>query len=209
MEQKDLFTKVYREDIWRIVPGAPKSGPGSSIEFTKNIVRELPVLFRDFNIYTVLDIPCGDFTWFSQVDRSNIDYVGADIVPDIIQDNLRAYPTIPFVEMDLINSMLPAFDLILCRDCLFHFQEKNIFRALKNIKNSGSRYLLTTTHTWRSFPNVVGTDNWTTDNVFFHKLNLMLPPYNLPPPLLVIPEGNNEPNAEDRVLALWECSSLP
>ena len=47
--------------------------------------------------------------------------------------------------MDLINDDLPKVDLIIVRDCLVHFSNKDIFKAIENIKQSKSKYLLVTT----------------------------------------------------------------
>ena len=42
-------------------------------------------------ITSVLDIPCGDFNWMQKVDLSNIEYIGADIVEELIKKNIEIY----------------------------------------------------------------------------------------------------------------------
>lgn len=79
------------------------------------------------------------------VDLSDIKYTGADIVPDLIPLNKEKYPKYDFKVLDLTTDNLPKVDLIFCRDCLFHLSNNLIVEALKNIKKSGSKYLLTTT----------------------------------------------------------------
>ena len=60
------------------------SGSGSNLIQTKTINQELPKIFLEFNIITVLDIPCGDFYWMRVLDLRNIKYLGADIVREIV-----------------------------------------------------------------------------------------------------------------------------
>ena len=106
--------------------------------------------------------------------------------------------------MDLTNTPLPQVDLVLCRDCLFHLSFDMIAAALRNIRNSGSRWLLATTHTWLAMDNVDIVPG------YFRKLNLRLPPFNLPPPLETIVEGNYEREGfeADRAMCLWSCRDL-
>ena len=35
----------------------------------------------------MLDIPCGDFYWMKEVDLKDIEYIGADIVDELIKKN--------------------------------------------------------------------------------------------------------------------------
>uniref|UniRef100_UPI002157A42F class I SAM-dependent methyltransferase n=2 Tax=Pseudomonadota TaxID=1224 RepID=UPI002157A42F len=84
---------------------------------------ELPHLLREFNIRSVLDIPCGDFNWMRHVDLGGVHYIGADIVPELVEHNRRTYrgPRIQFEHLDVIASPLPKVDAVLCRDGLVHF----------------------------------------------------------------------------------------
>ena len=63
------------------------SGPGSDVNQTSLITKELFALFKDLNIRTMLDIPCGDFNWMKDVDLNSIDYTGADIVEELIDED--------------------------------------------------------------------------------------------------------------------------
>lgn len=79
------------------------------------------------------------------------DYTGADIVPDLIERN-RQFETekIRFKQLNLIQGRLPKVDLIFGRDCLVHLSYQDALTALRNICNSGSTYLLTTTSPQRA-----------------------------------------------------------
>jgi hypothetical protein len=84
--------------------------------------------------------------------KLNLDqYIGADIVFDLIAKcaaRLAAdvETTREFLRLDILVDPLPAADLIFCRDCLVHFSFADIRRALGNIEQSGSTYLMTTTY---------------------------------------------------------------
>src|SRR3954471_18881233 len=82
---EEIFTTYYRENVW--INDESVSGDGSTLEYTKNLRQELPLLFETLQINSILDAPCGDFNWFREVSRGPISYVGGDIVPDLIQRN--------------------------------------------------------------------------------------------------------------------------
>ena len=200
---EEVFTEIYRRNSWG---GAVSvSGPGSDPEQTRTLVSELPSLFSAYNITSITDIPCGDFSWMALVDRDGIRYTGADIVPELIRKNEDLYgsETVAFRTMNIISGPLPRTDLILCRDCLVHFSFDNIFASLETIRRSGSEYLLTTTFTDRPSNQDIVTGQW-------RPLNLQKPPFLLPPPLTLINENCTEGNGafRDKSMALWKISDL-
>jgi len=196
MNEKEIFTDIYNNNYW----GSEESisGPGSTLDATKYIRDELLTLFKKYEIKSVLDIPCGDFNWMKFVDFSGINYVGADIVKELVEKNLKENPETKFVEMNLLEDNIPKFDLIFCRDCLFHFSFDDIKKALCNIKKSGSKYILTTSFNWKSIENIdIKMGEW-------RRLNLQLEPLNLPSPLDFIVEGSYL----DKCLLLYKCDDL-
>src|SRR5262249_32666360 len=65
---EDRFAVLYKTCYW----GGDKqnesfSGPGSTLEYTQVLRRELPKLFEQFAIRSVFDAPCGDFKWMKHV----------------------------------------------------------------------------------------------------------------------------------------------
>jgi len=200
---EDIFTDIY---VGNKFGGKDSvSGPGSDLHQTRIIIDELPAIFVDFNIHTILDIPCGDFHWMSHVSLKNIDYTGADIVMDLVQNNKQKYEkeNIHFVKVNLIKDKLPRVDLIVCRDCLVHFSFKDIFLALHNVSNSGSTYFLTTTFTGRQHTHDIAPGQWRT-------LNLEAAPFMLPPPLITINEECTLDDGafEDKSLGLWRVADI-
>ena len=82
---KKIFTEIYESNSW--TSSESRSGLGSELISTETIRKELPEVFKKFNIKSVLDIPCGDFNWMSNVDLKEVHYIGADIVENMIEDN--------------------------------------------------------------------------------------------------------------------------
>lgn len=201
---EQIFTNIYERNGF----GGKESisGPGSDERQTSVIRYELPKLFKRHEITTMLDIPCGDFYWMKQVDLTGVNYIGADIVEALIKINVERYSkdTLEFKKINLLNDIIPEVDLILCRDCLVHFSNDDILRAIKNIRRSQSKYLLTTTFINRKFNSNITTGRW-------RPLNLEAEPFNLPEPILLINENCTESSGSynDKSLGLWKISSLP
>ena len=124
------------------------SGPGSELENTKNVRKELVKLIDQLKIKKFLDIPCGDFNWMQHIINKDIEYVGGDIVTELIDLNKKKFinSNIKFIELNLIEDKLPQADLMLCRDCLIHLSNNNIKKILNNFINSEIKYLLVTSY---------------------------------------------------------------
>lgn len=199
---KEVFSQIYYENHWR--SDASKSGTGSDDEQTKEVRSILERVFDDYKITSMADIPCGDFNWMEKVKfPANFQYFGFDIVEELIASDTEKYgsPTKTFQWADITTSNLPAVDLIFCRDCLVHLSYDGIGQALKNIKKTGSKYLLTTTFTSHQNRNIV-SGNW-------RPINLMAKPFSFPEPLVVYNELCTENERyTDKSLALWRIDDL-
>lgn len=198
-----IFENFYRLRHW--YDGESKSGPGSNLRQTATIRQTLPAILKELNIKTILDIPCGDFNWMKEVDLTSYQYTGADIVRSIINSHNENYlkEERTFIWADITSSKLPQVDLIFCRDCLVHFSDVDVEKAIINIKQSKSKYLLTT-----SFLNRVNTDIETGG---WRPLNLESHPFSFPTPLQVLKENCTEAKGmySDKSLVLWNIHSLP
>lgn len=200
---EDIFSDIFRTNAWR---GAESiSGTGSDLQQTEVIARELPGLVERFGISTMLDIPCGDFRWMQEVDLGRVDYIGADIVDALVEENqsTHARDNRAFRRLNLIEDQLPRVDLVFCRDCLVHFSCADIRLALQNICKSGATYLLTTTFTARERNGDIATGQW-------HAVNLMVAPFCLPQPLQLIDENCTEGDGScgDKALGLWRVTDI-
>ncbi len=198
-DKEKLFTQYYEKNVWK--NGESKSGEGSTIKYTENIRKELPVLFNEQGITSVLDAPCGDFNWFKLINRGDMQYIGGDIVKSIVANNERIYrdANTSFIHIDITKNELPDVDLWLCRDCLFHFSDEDIFLVLKNFMASNIEFLLTSTH-----PESELNENIPTGS--FRLLNLEKPPFNLGKPILSINDWVD--GYEVRILSLWNRSDI-
>ena len=199
---KQLFTKIYKNNSWGSKES--RSGGGSTLARTAAIRSNLASLFSKWDIKSLLDAPCGDFNWMRAVDLSCLDYyIGLDIVDQIIQENIKKYggPNRRFFTIDIVNHPLPQVDLILCRDCIQHLTDQDVFAMIANFKHSKSRFLLTS-----NYPKT--SENKDIDQIYHTTRityrNLLLPPFQFPEPLFVINEG-----FEEKILALWRIDSLP
>lgn len=152
----------------------------------------------------MLDAPCGDFNWMRHVDLSGVNYVGGDVVAEIISDNTKKYPAHSFTCLDLRCEPIPQVDLIFCRDCFVHLPFKDISLVVQKIKESGSNYLMLTT-----FPET--NKNIDTVEVLWRPLNMQNAPFNFPKPIDLIIENCTENDGQHahKALGLWDISSLP
>ncbi len=203
MSPAEVFDDIYRTNRWNDPDS--RSGGGSNLQQTEAVREALPGLFRRYGIRSFLDIPCGDFHWMSHVDLSAVNYLGGDIVPDLIAGNTGKHGSdrIHFAVMNLMSDPLPPADLLLVRDCLVHLSFADIASALANIKRSSVRYLLTTTFVDVAENQDIVTGQW-------RMLNFKKAPFHFPEPLELIDEKCTESReSRGKHLGLWEVSSLP
>lgn len=199
----DTFQHIYQTNHW----GGQKSvsGDGADLDQIAGIKEQLPALFRKLRIARLLDLPCGDFHWMQTLDL-DVDYIGGDIIPELISAHQANFGNDRrnFRLLDLTKDDLPSADLILCRDCLVHLSFEDIFRAIRNLSRNPVTYLLTTTFSECEQNKDIVTGDW-------RILNLEKPPFNFPPPLLLMNEGCTEGRGTyaDKCLGLWKISDLP
>jgi hypothetical protein len=195
--RRSVFAKAYFGNLW----GNPesRSGSGSSIDSTDRIRRHLPGIFAQYGTRFLLDAPCGDFHWIGEVTGHLDRYLGVDIVPDLIEQNIRLYETstVGFLQGDITVDPLPRADMILCRDCLIHLPTRLIVKTLRNFKCTHTPYLMLTND--RSAPRYhdipVGS---------FRNIDFTQPPFSFPVPQMSL----NEDAGGKRQLCLWRLEDL-
>lgn len=200
---KETFTYINESKYWTSEESV--SGDGSELEVTHELRHKLDDLLKNKNIKSMLDIPSGDFNWMQKINLENIDYIGGDIVENLIKSNNQAYKsdTINFDVLDLTSSSLPQVDLIFCRDCLVHLSYKDIYKALVNIKKSESKYLLTTSFYRCNENKDIITGQW-------RKLNFTIFPFNFKEPLQVLDENYTKKGYKysDKSMCLWNIKDI-
>jgi hypothetical protein len=176
VERSTVFTDIHDRNEWQ--SAGTISGPGSELAETADVRALLPVLIERLRITSLLDAPCGDFHWMSQVNLDSCRYIGAEVVPHLVIHTNEKFASErrSFILADLTHDDLPKVDLVLCRDCLIHLSFGDAKAVLANIRRSGSRYLLTTTD-----PSV--TENRPIKTGQYHAINLQLPPFSFGKPL--------------------------
>jgi hypothetical protein len=196
----EVFEDIHANNLW----GHPESmsGFGSTLAATRHIRAELPGLLAGIGATSLLDIPCGDFNWIKATDLDLDHYIGGDLVEVLIAENRKKYASekFRFERLDIASDPLPRVDLILCRDLFIHLPNSSVLDAIRNIKRSGSTYLLTTTFTKARKNKDVRLGS-------FRPLNLEKPPFSFPAPLEVIDE-QYELTSLGRSLALWRIEDI-
>jgi hypothetical protein len=143
--KKNIFYLIYKNNYWGSKESV--SGPGSDFKSTKNIRRELPSLISKYDIKNILDVPCGDFNWMKKVlNNLDIDYLGCDIVEELIYKNKNLYTKdkVKFSKLDLVKDKLPDSDLLICRALFYHLDFFSIDKILKNLEKANIKYILLT-----------------------------------------------------------------
>lgn len=197
--RKDRFSRFAHLNKWKNAESV--SGPGSTLEYTANIRKELPGLFKKLKIKSMLDAPCGDFNWAKHLERPGVTYLGGDIVPALIKRNNELFndKTTSFQELDIVKEKLPEVDLWLCRDALPHFSEENIFETLAGFIKSDITYLLTSHYYECSVYSDIRTGS-------FRAVNWLLPPFEFPEPEVCIDDWIE--GFEVRALCFWRRETL-
>ena len=194
-DEKNIFDRIYFKNLWYSKESI--SGKGSEMDSVKNILTKLPKLFSNLDIVTILDAPCGDYSWMNKMNYHFKNYIGIDIVEDLSNENNKKYTNnnVNFKCLNIISDNLPKADIILCRDCFIHLSFDDILKTIQNFKNSNSKYLLTTTY--KNLKNNINIYNGG-----FRKINLELPPFNFSKSEFEIQEQ------DDKFLSLWRLDCI-
>ncbi len=178
------------------VPETP-CGYGSTLEYTAGIRESLPLLLHALDVRTLLDAPCGDCNWISKVKLGIQHYIGCELDEDIFQLAIEAEIYAgrkSLYLLDVTRDVLPPSDMVLCRDFFQHIPTEKIFRTIDNIKRSGARWLLATSHTNQENREIAHEGH-------FRPVNLQRKPFSFPYPTMSIVDGNN-------ILGAWPVHSL-
>jgi SAM-dependent methyltransferase len=179
---KDAFTNIYRNRVWNNNdPNIPLSGPGSSLNATREISSALNNFIYNNNCRSILDLGCGDLTWISKTpffSDPNIQYTGVDIVEMLIKKHIEAHLQKTFICADITNYYHGGHSsLLIIRDVVFHLKLADILRLFNNIKGSFDYVAVTSCNNKENSDNL---NEW-----HFAERNLSIPPFNMSPSALV------------------------
>ena len=200
---RDRFTLIYQRNAWGSKESV--SGNGSTMLMTESIRYSLPLLIKKFSISSIFDAPCGDFNWMRLVDLREVSYVGGDIVEPMVSKCNIQFSTerIIFVHIDITKDLFPKSDLVLNRDCLFHFSYQDIYLTLSNFLESGSKYFLSTSH-----DNDQEFHNSNIRSGGFRKIDLFSTPFNFPTNFHFQISEPGEATLPPRSLYLWDRTQV-
>jgi hypothetical protein len=193
---KDVFTNIVENRKW----STHICGPGSTMSYTEGLRSDLLPFLQKHNINSMLDIPCGDFSWMSTTGiTEELEYIGADIVDSLITNTKKNYPGVDFRVLDLTKDDLPEVDLIFCRDCLLHLSFEDVDKAFDNIAKSNIKYILTS--------NWINADNIKDIATGSHRfLNFNKPPYSFDTGIDSIKDW--VPGFAEREMILWNIDDI-
>ena len=149
MDIEDCFTNIYINDTWNMGQNETKSGLGSTIQFTENIRTKLIDFIKEKNINNMIDTICGEWNWMKLIKNDLCNYIGIDIVKDIVDQNNKLYSNnkIKFIHTDFLtfikNQNDCSVDLILCRHTLEHLPSEYNINFLNECKRV-CKYLFVT-----------------------------------------------------------------
>lgn len=199
------FDEIYSRGIWKEGQQESASGPGSTLSQTAVLRKFIPIVLDELNVKSMIDLPCGDFNWMRQIDWSARNYLGLDIVNEVIRINRAQFgnENIQFDVFDILAGKLPPTDLVFCRDLLVHFSFDDIQKALVNITSSEVKYLMTTTFPEEPDNEEILTGDW-------RPIDLCKAPFDFPKPLMLINEHCTEADGlfHDKSLGLWRVEDL-
>ena len=135
----NIFASIYKDNIW-----GNGSGMGSSPEATARYRLFLSKFLRDHNIKSVLDYGCGDWQFSKLIDWTGIDYLGMDVVPEVIEKNQAKYSKVN-VRFECVTSatVLPQVDLILCKEVFQHLPIATNQDLLRKFRQASKMMLIT------------------------------------------------------------------
>lgn len=182
MSNEQIMTDLYTRNAWGSQES--RSGPTSTSQRTEQLRGQLPELFKKFSIQSILDCGCGDWTWMSEVDLSNIDYVGADIVDpllDYLQTKYKS-PNIRFQKLDVMEDPAETADLWFVRDLLPLYPTSAYKLFFQRFLESDSKYIALSS---------VESDEPNDSGVLgiWRRLNIKEQPFSLKHPIYIMPDG--------------------
>ena len=145
---KELFTNTYLNNTWGS-GGESRSGAGSSLAYTVHFRKNLLDIINDNKIKTIFDCSCGDWNWMKEIKDFLPNYIGNDIVTEMIESNIQKYESdnIKFICSDMLDTLKKYknknIDLIICRHTLEHLPNDYVINVITEIKRVAKFALIT------------------------------------------------------------------
>lgn len=130
---KDIFTDIYEQNKWR-----GGSGPGSTPEFCRPLLKYMREYVTRYDIKSLCDLGCGDLQWIPELVRKHdIQYTGIDCVEHLISHHKKTYTDSQFKFLckdisDMTSVEIPVADVYLFKDVLQHWPSDTIVTTLRH-----------------------------------------------------------------------------
>ena len=176
---EDAFTKIYENGVWAVdANGNGTSGPGSTIENTKEYVAFLQKFMKKNKIKSVVDIGCGDWEFSQHINWKGINYKGYDVVKKVVDRNQKKFgnSNISFYHADVSQISFPKADLLICKDVMMHIPNQSISAILSQL--SKFKYCIITNDVLRSTLSSTNPELSTVDGGF-RALDITQPPFSI------------------------------
>lgn len=143
---REVFREIYLDNRWGGEAGTFNSGSGSAAHHARQYAETIRTFIRDHGISRVVDLGCGDFQVGAQLVVDDIEYIGVDIVEEVVRRNEKTYggERVSFRTLDIIDDALPDAELCLIRQVLQHLSNEQIQKVLRKLTRF--RYVLVTEH---------------------------------------------------------------
>jgi hypothetical protein len=134
MSQKDIFTDIYKNQIWG--DGSeenPLSGGGSNPRLTIPYVQFIRRCIDFYGIKSVLDIGHGDWTMWKDYKFENVSYTGVDVARGIsgpLNENFGS-DSRRFLEIESEDYHYPVADIIISKEVFQHLPNKDLVQFLQ------------------------------------------------------------------------------
>lgn len=174
---EEAFTEIYNYGVWgRNEYGEGTSGVGSLPETTETYRSFLQQFVDQYQIQSVVDFGCGDWSFSQMINWENVNYMGYDVVKHLIERNQAKFTrsNIHFFHADATKTGLPPADLLICKDVLQHLSNEDILSFITQLPKF--KYCLITNDIDQ---NTLSSSNPNIHTGGFRQLDLTQAPFNL------------------------------
>ena len=138
---KNNFNKIYNENLW--THKYSKSGYGSQgnfLNFSVKIIKKNKYI----NNKSVCSIGCGDFNFGKKIYKISKNYIGIDIVENLINYNKKKFSSkkVKFKCLDAVRDEIPRANVYIIRQVFQHLKNENIQKILLKIIKKNPSFII-------------------------------------------------------------------
>ena len=168
------FNGVYASGKWaKDSSGRGTSGPGSTLEITREYRAYLQAFIKSHHVTSVVDAGCGDWSFSHAIDWNYAHYLGVDISTEVIDIVKKRYESAATeFKLGNVSDSLPSADLLLCKDVLQHLPNEQVLKFIRNNLKKGK-------YKWAIITNDKGRDNHDIRPGEHRLIDLSAPPFGV------------------------------